>query len=113
MSDIPVASVSGHFQPGFERVEEAFKQNFTDRGELGAAVSVMVSGASVVDLWGGWMDPDRKNPWKPQTLTNVWSATKGMTAICALKLAEARDLDVDAPVARYWPEFAQAGKRDI
>ncbi|HEY6493914.1 MAG TPA: serine hydrolase domain-containing protein [Trebonia sp.] len=94
-------------------MEEAFKRNFTDRGELGAAVSVIVDGTTVVDIWGGWADPGRQHQWEQRTLTNVWSVTKGMTAIAALRLAETGDLEIDAPVARYWPEFGRAGKQDI
>jgi CubicO group peptidase (beta-lactamase class C family) len=113
---VPVASalpIDGYVEAGFEPVLEVFRRNFAERGELGAAVTVIASGATVVNLWGGWADPARQQPWTPRTLTNVWSATKGMTAICALLLAERGALDVDAPASSYWPEFAQAGKADI
>jgi CubicO group peptidase (beta-lactamase class C family) len=105
--------ITGHVEAGFEPVREVFLENFTERGELGAGVAVIVNGTAVADLWGGWADPARQQPWDSRTLTNVWSATKGMTAICALLLAERGVLDVDAPVCSYWPEFAQAGKQDI
>jgi len=105
--------VHGECAPGFEPVREAFEENFRDRGELGAAFTARRHGEVVVDLWGGWTGPDRDRPWQPDTLANVWSTTKGMTAICAHKLADAGELDVDAPVAKYWPEFAAAGKSAI
>jgi CubicO group peptidase (beta-lactamase class C family) len=102
--------IEGQVADGFERVADVFRENFDERGELGAAVAVTVGGRTVVDLWGGFATPDRQRPWERRTLTNVWSATKGLTAICALQLTESGDLDVDAPVARYWPEF---GKPEI
>lgn len=106
-------SVTGYAAPGFEPVRDAFRQNFDARGELGAAVAVISHGTVLVDLWGGWADPERTRPWNQETLTNVWSATKGMIAICALQLVESADLDIDSPVTRYWPEFGEAGKDTI
>jgi CubicO group peptidase (beta-lactamase class C family) len=111
LTDVP--EIHGSAAAGFEPVREAFAANFTDRGELGAAVAVRLNGRTVVDLRGGWADPERSRAWAAGTLTNVWSTTKGMTAICALRLAETGDLDVDDPVVRYWPEFGQAGKETI
>ena len=74
------------------------------------SVAVFVDGEPVVDVWGGFTDTDRTIPWQRDTITNVWSVTKTMTALCALVLADRGDLDLDAPVGRYWPEFAAAGK---
>ncbi|SEC39959.1 CubicO group peptidase, beta-lactamase class C family [Amycolatopsis tolypomycina] len=111
--DTATATVHGRCAPGFEPVREAFEENFRSRGELGAAFTAVRHGAVVVDLWGGWSGPDRTRPWQPDTLANVWSTTKGMTALCAHRLADAGELDVDAPVAKYWPEFAAAGKSGI
>ncbi|MGW4490102.1 serine hydrolase domain-containing protein [Amycolatopsis sp. NPDC004368] len=113
MPSAPTAPVQGEVAQGFERVEEAFRENFTDRGELGGAVTVIHNGTTVVDLWGGWADEQRESAWQPGTLTNLWSTTKGLVAICALQLAESGDLDVDKPVAYYWPEFSAGGKTDI
>ncbi|MEV6905038.1 serine hydrolase domain-containing protein [Amycolatopsis sp. NPDC051372] len=113
---MPVSSpapVHGEVADGFEKVAFAFERNFAEGGELGAAVSVVVRGRAVVDLWGGWVDPQCAVEWRRQTLTNIWSTTNGLVAIAALQLVESGDLDVDAPVARYWPEFASAGKGDI
>jgi len=105
--------IEGECAAGFQPVRRAFEENFAERGEIGAAVSVTVRGETVVDLWAGWADPARTRPWRADTLTNVWSTTKGMTAICAHQLADRGELDLDAPVAKYWPEFAAAGKQDI
>ncbi|MDR3035650.1 MAG: beta-lactamase family protein [Kitasatospora sp.] len=106
-------AVHGSCAPGFEPVQDVFAGNFAERGELGAAFAVSLGGEIVVDLWAGWADPDRAVPWRPDTLVNVWSTTKGMTALCAHLLADAGELDLDAPVARYWPAFAAAGKAGI
>ena len=76
-------------------------------------MAFVLDGESVVDLWGGWCDAERSRPWGRDTLANVFSTTKGMTALCAHQLVERGQLDLDAPVARYWPEFAQAGKGDL
>jgi len=83
------------------------------RGEIGAGVAVTVAGRPVVDLWAGYADPGRKHPWLRDTLANVFSSSKGITAILAHRLVEQGRLDLDAPVARYWPEFATGGKEDI
>ena len=102
--------VHGHCDARFTAVREAFEENFRERGELGAAVAVTVGGETVVDLWGGWADAARSRPWERDTLVNVWSTTKGPAALCAHILADRGLLDLDAPVAVYWPEFAAAGK---
>lgn len=111
--DSATATVHGECAPGFEPVRAAFEENFRSRGELGAAFTAIRDGEVVVDLWGGWSGPERTAEWRPDTLANVWSTTKGMTAICAHKLVDAGELDVDAPVAKYWPEFAAAGKAEV
>ncbi|WP_410654955.1 serine hydrolase domain-containing protein [Amycolatopsis sp. lyj-112] len=105
--------IHGECAAGFEPVRAAFEENFARRDEIGAAFSVTHRGEPVVDLWAGWADPDRTAPWRADTLTNVWSTTKGMTAICAHRLADGGLLDLDAPVAEYWPEFAAEGKQKI
>ncbi|MGK3203513.1 serine hydrolase domain-containing protein [Amycolatopsis sp. MEPSY49] len=111
--DSATATVHGECAPGFEPVRAAFEENFRSRGELGAAFTAIRDGEVVVDLWGGWSGPERTAEWQPDTLANVWSTTKGMTAICAHKLVDAGELDVDAPVAKYWPEFAAADKAEV
>ena len=84
-----------------------------DDGDAGASVAVFVDGEPVVDVWGGFADADRTIPWQRDTITNVWSVTKTMTALCALVLADRGELDLAAPVGRYWPEFAVAGKEKV
>jgi CubicO group peptidase (beta-lactamase class C family) len=84
-----------------------------DDGDTGGSVAIFVDGEPVVDVWGGFADADRTIPWQRDTITNVWSVTKTMTALCALVLVDRGDLDPAAPVARYWPEFAAAGKEDV
>jgi len=102
--------VHGTVAPGFERVRDTFVRTFTRYGDVGAACCVDRGGTRVVDLWGGLADRDAQRPWEADTPVITFSATKGVTAICAHLLAERGLLDLDAPVARYWPEFAAAGK---
>jgi CubicO group peptidase (beta-lactamase class C family) len=106
-------TIDGHCEPRFTAVREAFFRNFTERGDVGAAVCVYLDGVRVVDCWGGHADAKRAQPWTADTIVSVASTTKGMVALCAHMLAERGKLDLDAPVASYWPEFAQAGKQDI
>ncbi|MFJ8942775.1 serine hydrolase domain-containing protein [Streptomyces sp. NPDC102395] len=108
-----VPQVHGHCDERFAAVRAAFEENFRERDELGAAVSVLVNGTPVVDLWGGWADAARTRAWERDTLVNVWSTSKGPTALCAHVLADRGLLDLDAPVAAYWPEFAAAGKERV
>jgi len=109
-----IASQSqGHCDERFVGVKDAFAGNFDRFNEVGAAVSVVVDGETVVDLWGGYMDAARTKPWERDTIVNVWSTTKGIVATCAHRLADQGLLDLDAPVANYWPEFAQNGKDKI
>jgi CubicO group peptidase (beta-lactamase class C family) len=105
-----VNEVEGHCDARFNSVKDAFAQNFRLHGEVGASVAAMIDGRMVVDLWAGDADGARTRPWERDTIVNVYSTTKGMVAVCAHRLVEQGRLDVDAPVARYWPEFAQAGK---
>lgn len=104
---------SGWVAPGFEGVREVFDRNFAEGREIGSAFSAYHRGAKVVDLWGGIADPQTERPWEEDTIALVFSTTKGATAICANKLAQEGALDVDAPVAKYWPEFARNEKADI
>jgi CubicO group peptidase (beta-lactamase class C family) len=105
--------IEGSCDPKFNRVKDAFAENFEKRNEVGAAAAVMLDGKSVVDIWAGHADEAKTRPWTRDTLVNVYSTTKGITAICAHRLADQGILDIDAPVAKYWPEFAQAGKDKI
>lgn len=105
--------ITGTCDARFAAVREVFAQNAIAFGETGAGLSITVDGRTVVDLCGGWRDAARTRPWTPDTLANVYSTTKGMTALCAHRLADAGEIDLDAPVARYWPEFAAAGKAEL
>ena len=105
--------IHGWTDPKFDAVHEAFENNFAERDEVGAAFAVYLNGEPVVDLWGGWYAPDREREWDRNTLVNVYSSTKGLVAFCAHRLVEEGKLDLDAPVAEYWPEFAAAGKESI
>ena len=105
--------IGGHVEPGFEGVRDAFARNFTEHDDIGAGVALHVDGHKVVDLWGGQADPANGTPYTDDTLQLVFSTTKGATAVCANLLAQRGLLDVDAPVASYWPEFAQNGKDEI
>jgi CubicO group peptidase (beta-lactamase class C family) len=103
----------GFCEPAFSPVAEAFRQGFEIHGpqrELGAAVAVHLNGRLVVDLRAGHADPYDGRPWKADTIAHAYSVSKPFMATCALLLAERRELDLDAPVSDYWPEYAQAGK---
>jgi len=105
--------INGFCDAKFERVAEEFVKNFQERDEVGASVCVTVEGKTAVDLWGGLARPATHVPWKEDTIGVVWSSTKGATSLCAHLLASRGKLDLDAPVAQYWPEFAQGGKEAI
>jgi CubicO group peptidase (beta-lactamase class C family) len=108
-----VTEIGGAVEPGFEGVAEAFAANFAEHGEVGAACAVYRDGRKVVDLWGGVADRETGTPYTEDSLQLVFSTTKGATAACANLLAQRGELDLDAPVASYWPEFKAAGKGDI
>ncbi len=105
--------VSGTCAPRFESVRRAFEANFAGGIEVGAAVAVWVDGELVVNLWGGHSDSRRRRPWREDTLASIFSGSKGLTSTCLHLLADRGEIDLDAPVARYWPEFGQAGKERI
>ncbi|MDT5203376.1 MAG: hypothetical protein QOD34_12 [Mycobacterium sp.] len=94
-------------------MRDAFSENFALGKEVGAAVAAWVDGELVVNLWGGVADEAGARPWQQDTLSTVLSGTKGLTSTCVHQLVERGELDLNAPVARYWPEFAQAGKQDV
>ena len=104
--------INGTCTSDFEKVKQAFSQNFDEGLEVGGAVAVTLDGKPVVDLWGGDANP-RGTPWAEDTIVNVYSSTKTMAATCMLVLADRGELDFDAPVASYWPEFAQKGKESV
>lgn len=105
-----MTQIAGWTADGWEGVRDAFQANFDDGAEVGAAFAAYRRGRKVVDLWGGLADRQAGEPWAEDTVVLVYSTTKGPTAMCAHQLAERGELDLEAPVAEYWPEFAQAGK---
>ena len=105
--------ILGFVRPGFEHVREEFERNFAERGEVGAACAVTVAGEYVADLWGGSQDAEGSTPWSRDTIVNVWSVGKAVSAVLLLRLVERGLVELDQPVARYWPEFAQGGKSAI
>lgn len=107
------APLHGTVAPGFEPVLEAFRTNFTDHAELGAAFSVWQHGERVVHLWGGLADREQARPWQEDTLCTVFSATKGLVASAFLRLTDRGELDLDKPVHHYWPGFDRKGKDAI
>jgi len=109
---VETSGTSGTCTDRFAPVRAALAASLDDK-DVGASVAVYLDGEPVVDLWGGHLDEARTVPWERDTLTNTWSTTKTMTALCALVLADRGELDLDAPVARYWPEFAANGKDDV
>ena len=113
MSSNDTVVVRGLVEPGFEAVRDAFAANFEAGREVGAALCVHVQGRKVVDVCGGTFDANGTKPYGPDTLQLVFSSTKGATAVCANLLAQRGLLDLDAPVATYWPEFARAGKAEL
>jgi len=107
-----MSEIRGTVEAGYEPVREAFERNFVENGDIGAGFCLYVDGAKVVDLTGGVRDTDG-TAYDDTTLQLVFSSTKGVTATCAHLLAQRGELDLDAPVADYWPEFSAAGKADI
>ena len=108
-----MTEVHGQVDEGFGAVADAFRQNFEERGELGAAFSLYVDGAKRVDIWGGIANQRTGAAWTPDTLQLVFSTTKGVVATCLAMLVERGQLGYDDTVAQHWPEFAAAGKGDI
>jgi len=113
MSEAEPPAIEGTCDPRFARVREAFAENFRRDGELGAAVAVTLHGRPVVDLWGGWRDAARTRPWQADTIVCMMSVAKAVSALALHMLVDRGRVDLDAPVASYWPEFAQAGKARV
>ena len=105
--------MGGFCNDRFSAVQEEFERNLSERGDLGASFACTIDGEFVVDLWGGYKDVDKTQPWEEDTICNVYSTTKTMTFISALVLADRGELDLHAAVAKYWPEFGANGKQKI
>ena len=106
-------TVEGSFDPAFKAIAEAFEENFVTRGEVGASLCLSVGGTTVLDMWGGVAAPASKTAWTQDTIVPVFSCTKAATALCAHVLVDRGSLDLDAPVAQYWPEFGANGKEAV
>ncbi len=108
-----MAEIQGSCDERFKGVGDVLAANLDRGADVGASVAVTVDGELVVDIWGGYADQDQSRPWERDTITNVWSTTKTMTALCALILADQGELDLNRAVSDYWPEFGAAGKRNV
>jgi CubicO group peptidase (beta-lactamase class C family) len=109
----PMAEIQGTVEAGFEAVRDALADNLDSGADVGACAAVVLDGRMVVDIWGGHVDEARTRSWERDTIINVYSTTKTMANLCALVLADRGELELHAPVARYWPEFKDAGKEGI
>ncbi|MDE0885582.1 MAG: serine hydrolase [Myxococcota bacterium] len=105
--------IHGHCEARFENVRRIFSENLENGTDLGAGVAFTLNGQLVVDLWGGLLEPESDREWQRDTLVNLYSTTKGMLSICIQQLVERGQLDLDAPVSQYWPEFSAANKAEI
>ncbi len=113
MSAEPAAEVAGSCDPAFAAVRDAFARNFADGLELGASLAISIDGRNVVDVWGGFLDAGRTRPWAEDSLVCVFSCTKGVAAIATMWAVARGLVDLDAPVASSWPEFAAEGKDEL
>ncbi|MDT5177980.1 MAG: hypothetical protein QOJ95_2178 [Mycobacterium sp.] len=108
-----MSTVQGHCDPRFEKLHDALDRAIADGEEVGAAIAIDIDGETVVDIWGGWADAARTEPWTADTIVNVWSSTKTVTALAGLMLIDRGLIEPDTPVASVWPEFGVNGKADI
>lgn len=108
-----MSRINGYCDTRFEAVRDAFVENFESRGEIGASVAIFLEGKPVVDLWGGYMDAERTADWRADTVVNVWSLGKAMTALAVMKAVGQGHINLDDTIATYWREFKQQGKGDI
>ncbi|MEU6428875.1 serine hydrolase domain-containing protein [Microbispora sp. NPDC046973] len=113
MTTVVEPLIHGHVAPGYEAVREEFSRNLRERDDLGAAFAVVRDGELVVDLWGGLADAPTGRPWERDTLQLIFSGSKGIVVTALMLLADRGEVELDQPVARYWPEFAQAGKAAV
>jgi CubicO group peptidase (beta-lactamase class C family) len=109
-NSLHMSEVQGECDDRFSALRDLFQQNLDAGEDLGASIAVARNGVFLVNLWGEWADTEHSTPWVQDTITTTWSVTKTMTALAALVLVDRGELDVYAPVAKYWPEFAANGK---
>jgi CubicO group peptidase (beta-lactamase class C family) len=105
--------IHGQCDDRFALVRDEFIRNFEERGDIGAACSIVIDGEPIVDLWAGWLDEDRTRPWERDAILNIYSIGKAMTGIAVLRLVDEGRVDLEEPAATYWPEFSQGGKGDM
>ena len=110
---VDTVQINGFCDDRFENVKNAFARNFKSGLEVGASFAATINGEFVMDIWAGHADANKTRPWERDTIVNVYSTTKIMTVLCTLMLVDRGLLDLDAPVAKYWPEFAQEGKENL
>ncbi len=108
-----MTEIHGSCEERFKGVSDVLAANLDRGADVGASVAVTVGGELAVDIWGGYADEGQSRPWAQDTITNVWSTTKTMTALCALILADQKELDLNRAVSDYWPEFGSGGKRNV
>jgi CubicO group peptidase (beta-lactamase class C family) len=108
-----MAQVQGTCPSKFEGVKKLLEEQIATGEELGASIVVNIDGETVVDIWGGYKDVDRKEPWEKDTITNVWSSTKTVASLAVLMLIDQGKLDAFEKVSKYWPEFAANGKENV
>ena len=108
-----MAKVQGHCDPKFEDVQNLMQTFIDTSEEFGTSFTVNIDGKNVIDIWGGYVDKDKTKTWDTDTITNVWSTTKTVSALATLVLVDRGLLDVNEKVSKYWPEFAKNGKQDI
>ncbi len=113
MAEVPPDPIDGRCDARFAAVRDAFRRNFAEHGEIGAAVCIWIDGRVVVDLWGGHLDAAKTRPWRPDTLVAVFSVGKPFAALAAHQAVERGALDLDASIARYWPGFEACGKGSV
>src|SRR3974377_1816495 len=105
-----MADIQGSWDKRFDAVAETLASSLDAGADVGASVAVFLHGEPVVDIWGGYSDAEKTKAWERHPLPNAWPTTKPMAFVCALMLADRGELDFYAPVSKYWPEFAAAGK---
>jgi len=108
-----MTELAGYCCPQFRNVYDIFQSNLQEGKEVGASLYVNVNGEDVIDFWGGWREREKINPWTEHTIVNVFSASKTVTSLAVLMLVDRGQIDLFAPVAKYWPEFSQGGKENI
>ena len=110
---MPSGSLQGQLDARFEPLRDVLEDSLGAGADCGLSLTVDIDGQTVVDVYGGFADEARTRPWERDTIVNVWSTTKTVTSLAVLMLADRGLVDLDAPVARYWPEFAARGKEGV